>query len=252
VSAETEPPVAGPAIGVICLDTSFDKIPGHIRNPTTFAFPVVCQVVTGATPERVVSHPDPSLLEPFLDAARKLEAAGVSAITSACGFLALHQRELADAVGVPVYSSSLLQVPLVHRMLPAGAKVGVLTANKTSLTPRYLAAVGGESVPVCIAGMEDQPEFREVILQGQRDSLNPARMCAEVVGLAAALARDNPDVGALVLECTDLVPFAHAIQARVGLPVYDIVTLTGLVHAGLRRRPFGADSTSIPADARES
>ena len=91
------------AIGVICLDTSFTKIPGHIRNRATFGFPVVYQVVSGATPERVVTRPDPALLQPFIQAAVRLEAAGVSAITSACGFLALFQAELAGAVRIPLY-----------------------------------------------------------------------------------------------------------------------------------------------------
>jgi hypothetical protein len=228
----------GTSIGVICLDTSFTKIPGHIRNRATFEFPVHYQVVAGATPERVVSHPDPSLLQPFIRAAVDLAAAGVGAITSACGFLALFQRELAGAVRVPVYASSLMQVPMVHRMLPAGRKVGVLTASAASLSRAHLAGVGAESVPVCVAGMQEQPEFREVILEGKRDDLDPGRLGSEVLSVADGLMRDNPDVGALVLECTDLVPFAHDIQARTGLPVFDIMTLTTLVHASLSRRPF--------------
>jgi hypothetical protein len=228
----------GTAIGVICLDTSFTKIPGHIRNRSTFGFPVVYQVVPGATPERVVTRPDPALLRPFTGAAARLEAAGVSAITSACGFLALFQRELAEAVAVPVYSSSLMQLPMVHRMLAPGRTVGVLTADATSLSRAHLAGVGAESVPVRIAGMQDQPEFREVILEGKRDGLDPRRLGGEVLAVAETLTADHPSVGALVLECTDLVPFAHGIQARTGVPVFDIVTLTGLVHAGLNRRRF--------------
>jgi Asp/Glu/hydantoin racemase len=238
VTATGVPAGTGPAIGVIGLDTSFTKIPGHIRNPATFDFPVVCHVVAGVTPERVVTHPDPAVLEPFIAAARELERAGVSAITSACGFLALFQRELTAAVGIPLYSSSLMQVPLVHRMLPPGRTVGVMTANRKSLTPRYFQAVGAESVPVRIVGMEDQAEFREVILEGRRDDLDPARLGHEVLGQAQALARANPDMGALVLECTDLVPFASAIQEQLRIPVFDIVTLTGLVHASLSRHPF--------------
>jgi Asp/Glu/Hydantoin racemase len=227
-----------PAIGVICLDTSFTKIPGHIRNPTTFSFPVVCHVVSGATPERVVTRPDPALLQPFIQAAVQLEAAGVSAITSACGFLALFQAELAAAVRIPVYSSSLMQVPMVGRMLAPDQTVGILTANASSLSPAHLAGVSAESVPVRIAGLAGQPEFREVILEGKRDDLDPRRMGEEVLKVADGLLRDHPDVGALVLECTDLVPFAHDLQARTGVPVFDIVTLTGLVHASLNRRPF--------------
>jgi Asp/Glu/Hydantoin racemase len=226
------------AIGVICLDTSFTKIPGHIRNRATFGFPVVYHVVPGATPERVVTRPDPALLQPFIQAAVRLEAAGVSAITSACGFLALFQAELAGAVRIPLYSSSLMQVPMVHRMLAAGRTVGILTASASSLSPAHLAGAGAGSVPVRIAGMAGQPEFREVILEGKRDDLDPRRLRSEVLGVAEALVRGSPDVAALVLECTDLVPFAHDIQARTGVPVFDIVTLTGLVHQSLNRRPF--------------
>jgi hypothetical protein len=232
------------AVGVLCLDTSFTKIPGHIRNRTTFDFPVTYRVVEGATAERVVTQADPSLLEPFVRAARDLEAQGVAAITSACGFLVIFQKELADAVGIPLYASSLIQLPMVHRMLRSDRKVGLLVAKKRSLTRRHLEAIGGESVPVCIAGMEEQPEFREVMLEGRRAELDADRLAREVSSEVDKLARDNPDMGALVIECTDLVPFSHAIQARTGLPVFDIVTLTEMVHRTLTRRPYGGDGAA--------
>ena len=225
-------------IGVLCLDTSFTKIPGHIRNRTTFDFPVTYKVVEGATAERVVSQADPRLLEPFIHAAQELEAEGVAAITGACGFLVIFQKELADAVNVPLYASSLIQLPMVHRMIRSDRKVGLLVAKKAALTRRHLEAIGGESVPVCIAGMADQPEFREVMLEGRRAELDADRLEHEVLGVVELLAKDNPDMGALVIECTDLVPFAHAIQARIGLPVFDIVTLTEMVYRSLTRRPF--------------
>lgn len=225
-------------IGVLCLETSFTKIPGHIRNPGTFGFPVRYQVVPGATPDRVVSQADPSLLEPFIRAARELEAGGVAAITAGCGFLVVFQRELADAVDVPLYTSSLIQLPMVHRMLRSGQQVGLLVARKHALTPRHLAAAGAESIPVRITGMDDQPEFCQVILEGQRDELDVGRLRQEVLTQAGRLADEHPDLGALVIECTDLVPFAHDIQTRLGVPVFDIVTLTGMVYCSLTRRPF--------------
>jgi hypothetical protein len=229
----------GAAIGVLCLETSFTKIPGHIRNPATFGFPVVYRVVAGATPDRVVRQADPLLLGPFISAARELEAGGVAAITGACGFLVLFQQQLADSVTVPLYASSLVQLPMVHRMLRKDRKVGLLTADRDSLTRRHLAAIGGKSVPVCIAGMAGQPEFREVILEGRRTELDAARLRREVLTEVGRLARDNPDMGALIIECTDLVPFAQAIQAAAGVPVFDIVTLTQMVHQSLTRQPFG-------------
>src|SRR5215475_9287978 len=137
-------------IGVLCCDTSFTKIPGHIRNPATFGFPVTYKVVPGATAERLVKNADPALLDPFISAAQELEARGAAAITGACGFLALFQQQLADAVGVPLYSSSLIQLPMVHRMLRSGQKVGLLVASKHALTPSHLEAIGARDVPVCV------------------------------------------------------------------------------------------------------
>ncbi len=228
-------------IGVICMDTDFTKIPGHIRNRTTFDFPVRYQVVAGATAQRVVNEADPALLEPFVRAAQKLEADGVAAITGACGFLAIFQRELADAVDVPLYASSLIQLPMVARMIRRDRKVGLLVASDTALTPRHLEAVGAGDVPVCVAGMQDRPEFREVMLEARRADLDADRLEREVLDVVDGLADADPDMGALVVECTDLVPFARAIQARIGLPVFDIVTLTEMVHRSLTRRSFGRD-----------
>jgi hypothetical protein len=230
-------PAGQPPVGVLCLETIFDKIPGHIRNPTTFGFPVLYQVVTGATPDRVVNQGDPSLLEPFCQAARDLQARGAAAITSGCGFLVLFQQELADAVTVPVFASSLIQLPLIHRMLTAGQTIGVLAAKQESLTPRHLAKAGAESVPVRIAGMADQPEFREVMLEGRRAQLDVERLRAEVLTVAGRLA-DDPALGAVLIECTDLVPFASDVQRLLGVPVFDIVTLTNYVHTALSRRPY--------------
>ncbi|MVU82798.1 aspartate/glutamate racemase family protein [Nocardia sp. ET3-3] len=225
-------------IGVLCLDTAFTKLPGHIRNPATFDFPVVYQVVTGATPRRVVSEADPTLLDPFIDAARKLEAEGVQAITAACGFLVLFQQRLADAVHVPLYSSSLIQLPMVHRMLATDRTVGLLVADAQALTRRHLEAIGGESIPIRVTGMSRYPEFREVILEGRRNNLDADRLGAEVLDAASQLATDNPGLGALVIECTDLVPYGHAIQQLLDIPVFDIVTLTNMVHQTLSHMPF--------------
>lgn len=225
-------------IGVLGLDTTFTKIPGHIRNPVTFCFPVVVEVVAGATARRVVQEADPALLGPFIEAARKLEAAGAAAITSACGFLAMFQREMAAAVDVPLYASSLIQVPMVHRMLRPGQKVGVLTASAASLSSRHLGAVGAADVPVSVAGMDAQPEFREVMLEARRPGLDVPRLRAEVLSVTATMLSADPGIGALVIECTDLVPFAADIQAASGLPVFDIVTLTEMVHHALTRHPY--------------
>jgi hypothetical protein len=128
---------------------------------------------------------------------------------------------------------------MVHRMIRSDQTVGLLVAKKQSLTRRHLKAIGGESIPVCIAGMAEQPEFREVMLEARRAELDTDRLGCEVFTVVDQLAQDNPNMGALVIECTDLVPYAHAIQARIGVPVFDIVTLTEMVYRSLTRQPFG-------------
>ena len=97
-------------------------------------------VVAGASPSRVVIEADRTLLAPFIAAAQALEAEGCVAIATSCGFLALFQRELQAAVAVPVWTSSLLLVPELQAALPAGRRVGVVTADAASLTPRICSA----------------------------------------------------------------------------------------------------------------
>jgi len=230
--------IYGIPIGVLSLESYFPKGPGHIKNPTTFDFPVTYKVVKGATVKKVVDQADPSLLEPFIEAARELESEGVQAITGSCGFLVLFQRELADAVSVPVFMSSLIQVPMVHRMVRKDQKVGIMVALKRSLTQEHLRAVGADTTPVCIAGMDDQEEFCEVIIEGRRNELDFGRLEDEIVSVAEALVRENPETGALVLECTDMTSFAHKIQRKINLPVFDIITLTNMVYEAVLRRNY--------------
>src|SRR5439155_8288622 len=137
--------------------------------------------------------------------------------------------ELADAVSVPVFASSLLQLPMVHRMLISRQKVGLLVARRAALTPSHLAAIGAESVPISVVGLDGSSEFREVMMEGRRTELDVVRLREQVLAAVEPLAAE-PELGAVVIECTDVVPFAQDIQRRLGVPVFDIVTLTNYVY----------------------
>ena len=241
--------LCGIPIGILCLETHYGRPPGHIRNASTFRFPVMYRIVKGATAVRVVMEADPELLNPFVRAAQELEREGVMAITGSCGFLALFQDQLADSVNIPVFASSLIQIPMVSRMLRRDQKVGILTACKSTLTEAHLKSVGAESVPVCIAGMDHQKEFCEVVIDGCRNELNVARLQQEVLAVVEKLSADHPEMGALVVECTDLPPFAHLIQEKIGVPVFDIVTLTNMVYETLVRTAYqGILPRRVPVD----
>src|SRR5256885_8858063 len=127
----------GFTVGILILDTRFPRIPGDVGNAATFPFPVRYHRVSGADPDLVVRRGAEGLLPAFVQGARALEGEGVGAITTSCGFLAKYQQELAAAVRVPVFTSSLLMVPLVHRLLPAGRRGGVLTPETPGRPPGH-------------------------------------------------------------------------------------------------------------------
>ena len=227
----------GYAIGILVIEGHFPRLPGALGNATTFPFPVLHRVVTGATGERVVREGAPDAVSPWIEGARALEAAGVRAITTSCGFTAMFQPELAAAVDVPVFASSLLLVPLIARMLKPSRRVGVITADARHLTRRHWAGAAVDPATVVVAGLEGCPEFEEVVF-GDRPDLDVERMRGEVVHVATGLVSRHPEVGALLLECSLLPPFAHAVQAATGRPVFDYTSLVTMVHGALVRTPF--------------
>ena len=226
----------GESIGILILDATYPCIPGNVGNASTFPFPVRYKVVKEASIERLLKQKDITLLEPFIDAAIELQEEGVKAITGACGFMALFQREVSDAVDVPVFLSSLLQIPFIYQIIKQ--KICIITADSKSLTPEHFISVGvNKEIPLLIGGMEDQKEFREAILE-EKGTLDSDLIESEVVGVAKKLITENPDIGALVLECSDLPPYAHAIQKEVNLPIFDFTTMIQYVHTALVRKEF--------------
>lgn len=215
------------------LDTVFPRIRGDIGNENTFDFPVRYEVVREATPKRVVREADRELIKPFIEAARKLEREGAGLITTSCGFLALFQSAVAGAVGVPFISSSLLQIPLVHRLYGADKKVGVLTADARHLTPEHFQAAGAGNIPLVIHGLEDRPEFSRVFLGNSRDA--DFKRLEKEVGEVASLFAGFGDIGAVVLECTNLSPFAALIGRKSGLPVFHLNSLINMIYLNVKR-----------------
>jgi Asp/Glu/hydantoin racemase len=212
-----------PALGVLMLDTRFPRLPGDIGNPATFAFPVRYRVVSGASPSRVVIEADRTLVGPFVAAAQALAADGCAAISTSCGFLALFQAELEAAVTVPVWTSSLLLVPELQAALPDGRRVGVVTADAASLSPAHLRAAGAaEDTP--IEGLSPDSPFHATLIDN-RPELDAGLAEAATVAAALRLAHRHPELGAIVLECTNMPPYVEAVRAATGLPVHDITTL---------------------------
>jgi Asp/Glu/hydantoin racemase len=229
--------VYGAKLGILMLEARFPRIPGDMGNAETWPFPVLYKVVKGASPERVVMEQASGLRDAFLAAARELVELGVDGITTNCGFLSLFQADIACHVGVPVATSSLMQAPMIERLLPAGRRVGILTVSAGTLTREHLLAAG-VTPDTPVAGTEDGRELTRVIL-GNEPRLDVAAAERDVLEAGEALIARHPYIGAVLLECTNMAPYARALREHLRLPVYDIVSFVAWFHTGLKPRDFG-------------
>lgn len=213
--------IYGYSVGIIMLDCAFPRIPGDIGNATTFNFPVLYKVVRGVPVHKIINERDERYLQPFISAARELERDGVRAITTSCGFLAVFQKVLSQAVKVPLFSSSLIQVPLVYEMVGRKGKIGILTADSRLLSEDHFMAVGWSSkdIPVAIASMHQCEEFnRGLFLKGQGPpEMYVSKIEAEVVAVVKKLIIKNLRLGLLFLN---VLIFLHLLQLFKRRSVY--------------------------------
>ncbi|RMA43057.1 aspartate/glutamate racemase family protein [Rhodophyticola porphyridii] len=231
--------VYGASVGVLMLETRFPRIPGDIGNALSWPFPVQYRVVRGATPDNVVRGDPRSRLEDFIAAGRDLVEMGCDGIATNCGFLALLQREMAAELSVPVATSALMQVPMVQATLPPDRRVAILTISRETLGPAHLAAAG---VPADtpVIGTDEGREFTRAVL-GDEAEIDFAACRADLLDAAATLTAHHPETGAIVLECTNMVPYAADIRRQSGLPVYSIHSFLTWFQAGLMPRRFPGD-----------
>lgn len=207
------------------LDTRFPRPLGDVGNPASWPVPVHTCVVPDLLPRVAVQSAAglraSGMLPAMVQAVQSLEAAGCAAITTSCGFLVLLQAELQAAVRVPVATSSLLQLP---DLLREEGRVGVLTISAQRLGREHLLAAGVAPErlgDVVVQGMDPEGAFAGPILANEA-AMDLARAGDEVVAAAEALARRVPGLRALVLECTNMPPYAQRIRAATGLRVLSL------------------------------
>jgi Asp/Glu/hydantoin racemase len=185
----------------------------------------------------VVRHKSAGLANAFLDAAAELVHLGADGITTTCGFLSLYQQQIAAHVRVPVATSSLMQIPLVERLLPPGKRVGVLTVHAPSLTGEHFIAAGADpETPV--VGTDGGREFSCVMLD-EKHTLDAAAAEQDIIEAGEALVAKHDNIGAIVLECTNMSAFARALSDRLLLPVYSFYSFVTWFHSGIAPRDFG-------------
>ncbi len=236
-------------IGIILLDTQFPRPKGDVGHAETFGVATHLERVKGIWPEKVVTSAaslrQARMVSGLQSIVRLLEARGVKAITTSCGFLVLLQKELQAVAKIPVVSSSLLQLPAALAKEP---QVGVLTISASLLGKEHLRAAG---VPkerlkdVIIEGMSRQGHFVRQIL-GNQPTLDLAQADKEVVAAALALKARAPQLQTVVLECTNMPPYQAAIEAATGWQVLSLKTDPRL------RKVIDATTAAAAASAQSS
>ncbi|MFB0637901.1 aspartate/glutamate racemase family protein [Bacillus sp. SIMBA_008] len=228
---------SGYSVGILFLDECwYPVLPGNVANLSTYDFPVVLKVVPNCTQERIHVG-DPTLADDVVAAAKQLEAEGARAICGACGFFGNFQKEVADAVNIPVFMSSVIQLPWIKTGLKEGQQVGMLTADSNGLTSKLYKSCGIHHEDcVVVKNLGHLPEFSAIT--ESRGRFNNGLVRQEVVRAAIELVDQHPNIGAILLECSDLPPYASVIQQAVGLPVYDFITMIRWVHMATAQKPY--------------
>jgi len=228
----------GEAIGILLLDTSFAPyIPGDVANATTYQFPVRFKVVKDMTPETMFSKKS-KIQENIIESAQELVNNGVRAITSDCGFTIIFQERVSKEFEVPVFLSSLLQLPFLSKIIGYGKKIGIITARSYLLTDDVLRKSGLDDLSILsIKGLEDKDNFRKAISE-QKGFLDFKKVELEVVSTAIELVEKEPEIALILLECSCLAPYSLKVQQAVNLPVFDFITMINYVYSAVVQKTY--------------
>jgi len=228
--------IAGHAIGIVVINIWYPLVPGNVANACTYNFPVIYKVLKEASIKHILRG-DPALLDMVINGGKELIQQGARAIVGACGSFANYQKETSAALEVPTFLSVMMQVPLIIQSLKPNQKLGILAASKASLTPKVFDQCEiTDPSRLVITEALNLPEFQK--LGNCIGEFNSRKLEHEVVELVKQFVYDHPEIGALLIQCSDLPPYALAIQDAVKLPVFDMNSLIEWVHHAIVRRPY--------------
>lgn len=232
------------SLGVVRLDYDYPAAPGDIDHQDSFEYDVHYRVVPGLTFEmcqkgELTEKVKGEFVEAieFLDKEKK-----VSAITGDCGFMMWFQELARQHTHKPVLMSSLVQLPSICAAYSRKEDIAIFTANSTSLTPmndliQEQCGVDPKDTRFHIVGCQDVPGFEAVALG---EKVDVEMVTPGIVELCKKVLAANPTIRAILLECTELPPYADALRHATGLPVYDAITCCNMFIEGLIDNPrFG-------------
>ena len=152
---------------------------------------------------------------------------------------------MAGYVDVPVFMSSLLQVPFIQLLIGPEKAVGIVCAQKQFLTDLHLKNVGIDLTSnFVIAGAQDEygcPEFDNLWNHEKRPKVPEIyydKAEKDMINICKKFYQTHPDIGAIMLECTGMQPFARAIQKAVDLPIFSWGTLLDYAYSVVSHREY--------------
>ena len=233
-------PFAGVPIGVLVLNAKYPLIPGNVANAKSYKFPVCFKTVD--LPTGWWFELNEEKYQTFLRAAKELEASGVKAIICGCGLFVTWQERASEDLNIPIFTSPLLMVPMISRMIGAKKKVGILTAAGERLYEKnFLPASGIDaSIPFVVGGIDSCSEFLDVIRYQKKPVMDVKLFEQQLMGVVEKMLAENPDIGAFLLECSDIPPFSKAIAEKTGLPVFDFISAAHMIYAALEPKGYDA------------
>lgn len=226
--------VSGHSIGIIAVDLKYPKLPGNVVNATTYQFPVLYKKVEFQIEQ--LFEGDSNLKEIIIQAAKELEQEGVRAVVGACGFFANFQKDVADALEIPAFLSSMVQLPIIKTGLKTGKKIGIITASGNDITDKMLHDMGVAPEDCYIEDIGSVEGFKTI--RYEYPYLDNESIAQTVVQAAKNLVEQHDDVGAILLECSDIPPYAYMVQDAVNLPVFDFITLINWAHHATTQKPY--------------
>ncbi|HIT87672.1 MAG TPA: aspartate/glutamate racemase family protein [Candidatus Coprocola pullicola] len=226
--------IAGHSIGIIAVDLKYPKLPGNVVNATTYPFPVLYKKVEFKIEQ--LFEGDETLKQTIIDAAKQLQKEGVRAVVGACGFFANFQKDVADALEIPAFLSSMIQLPMIKTGLKTGKKIGIITASGNDITDKMLLEMGVQPQDCYIEDIGSKEGFQTI--RYEYEYLDNESVSKTVVDAAKNLVEKHDDVGAILLECSDIPPYAYMVQEAVGLPVFDFITMINWAHHATTQKPY--------------
>lgn len=227
-------PVSGFAIGIIAVNMDYPKIPGNVANATTFKFPVIYETVDFEIEQ--LFEGDPKIENQIVVAAQKLEKQGVRAIVGACGYFGHFQQSVAESVEVPVFMSSICQVPLIKLGLKKQKKILTLVASGKDINEDFFQCSGAKLSDTVICEIGSLESFAPI--RWGKTVLDNGQLKSDLVEVVIRETQQDKNIGAILLECSDLPPYAHAIQQATGLAIFDFNSLINWVYSSVVQKNY--------------